>query len=132
LAIRIRNPGVLTDRQPASRRGGFTLVELTAAAVIVGIIFSGIAALRSSQTDYARKTQSDRAIANIQEALSCYLFFHGDEPESLKDLSVEKLIQRGFLLGENKSPWNTPYKLAVRDSSVIAEVEPPFVKKGGK
>jgi prepilin-type N-terminal cleavage/methylation domain-containing protein len=120
------------------RRGGFTLVEISAAVVIVGIIFGGVATLRASQTEYARQSQSEREIANIQEALSCYLYFHGGEPESLKDLSVEKLFQKGFLLGENKSPWNTPYKLAVRDSSVVVEIDSPYAKnaknakKGGR
>jgi prepilin-type N-terminal cleavage/methylation domain-containing protein len=111
---------------------GFSFVELIAATVIMGMIFSGAAVLRVSQTEYARKSQSEREIADIQEALSCYLFFHGDEPESLKDVSVEKLFQRGFLLGENKSPWGTPYKLTVLDSSIVVETESPLAKKKGR
>jgi prepilin-type N-terminal cleavage/methylation domain-containing protein len=113
------------------RRGGFTLTEIIAATAILGIIFSGTTVLRASQINYAKKSQSERDAASIQEALSCYLFFHGDEPESLRDISVEKLFKKGFLLGENKSPWNTPYKLVIQDSSAVVEIEPLFNKKRG-
>jgi prepilin-type N-terminal cleavage/methylation domain-containing protein len=110
-------------------RQGFTLIEVVASAVIIGIVFSGVSVLRTSQIEYARNLQADQDILNIQEALSCYLFFHADEPESLKDISIETLFRKGFLTGENLSPWETPYKLIVQDSSLAVEIEPSSQNK---
>jgi hypothetical protein len=97
------------------------LIELVAATTIIAMIFGGISALRGSQVEYFRKTQSERDTAAVLEALSCYLYFHGEEPEGLKDITIDKLIRKGFLIGENKSPWGVPYKLSVKDSSILVE-----------
>jgi prepilin-type N-terminal cleavage/methylation domain-containing protein len=103
------------------KRGGFTLIEIVAAVMIMAIIFSGVSVLRASQVEYARKTVFERDAAAIQDALSCYLYFHGGDPEGLEDIAVDKLFGKGFLVGENKSPWGVPYKLTIRDSAVLVE-----------
>jgi prepilin-type N-terminal cleavage/methylation domain-containing protein len=106
------------------KRGGFSLIEIVAAVMVIAILFSGMSVLRGAQIEYARKTQIERDIVVILEALSCYLYFHGEESEGLQDITVDKLFRKGFLIGENKSPWGVPYKLTFKDFSI--SVEPAF------
>ena len=101
------------------KRNGFSLIEVVAAVTILTLIFSGISALHFSLLTRSKKMELERDTALIQEALSCYLYFHADDPEGLEDVTVDKLIRRGFLIGENKSPWNVPYKLAVKENSIV-------------
>lgn len=108
------------------RHEGFTLIEVMLTVAIMALVFSGLTVTQFSQAEYVKKMESKLDITNIQEALSCYLFFHGNEPEAaLDDISIETLFKKGFLIGENKSPWGTPYKLVFRDSSVVVELETP-------
>jgi prepilin-type N-terminal cleavage/methylation domain-containing protein len=107
---------------------GFSLIEIVAAVAIIAIIFSGLTTIRASQIQYARKAESEQDVMTIQEALSCYLYFHGEDPEGLEDITIETLIRRGFLRGENKSPWGIPYKLTVKDSALIVETDPDAAK----
>jgi prepilin-type N-terminal cleavage/methylation domain-containing protein len=109
---------MLDEKRTAGKRKGFSLIELVAATTILAIIFSGVSVLRASQIKYAKKMEFERDVLIIQDALSCYLYFHGEEPEGLEEITIEKLFRRGFLIGENKSPWGVPYKLTIKDSEI--------------
>jgi prepilin-type N-terminal cleavage/methylation domain-containing protein len=105
------------------KRNAFSLIEVVAAVTIIAIMFSGLASLRVSQTQYAKDAEIERDIVTIQDALSCYLYFHGEEAGGLADITIDRLFQKGFLIGENKSPWGTSYKLTIKDSSVLVETK---------
>jgi prepilin-type N-terminal cleavage/methylation domain-containing protein len=118
--------GIMGTRIATTRlfkHNGFSLIEIVAAVMILSIMFGGLSALRVSHIQYARKMEIERDVSAIQDALTCYLYFHGEEPEGLEDLTVEKLIRRGFLFGENKSPQGFPYSLKIGDHSISVEIE---------
>jgi prepilin-type N-terminal cleavage/methylation domain-containing protein len=108
----------------SSKRKGFSLIELVAAVMILAIVFSGVTALDTARVRHAKKSRSEQDIAVIHQALSCYLYFHGEDPEGLKDITVDNLFRKGFLIGENKSPWGTPYKLTTDGSAILVEPAP--------
>jgi prepilin-type N-terminal cleavage/methylation domain-containing protein len=109
--------------QRVFKRDGFSLIEIVAAVIILSIIFSGLSALRVSHARYEREMEIERDASVIQDALTCYLYFHGEEPEGLEGITIEKLIRRGFLVGENKSPQGIPYKLRIQDRAISVELD---------
>ncbi|GHV39680.1 hypothetical protein FACS1894187_19920 [Synergistales bacterium] len=113
-------------------RKGFTLIELVCAVMIIGIIFGGVAGIHLARFDHVRKMQFQQDELNIQEAISCYLFFHGDEIENLRELTMSELFKKGFLIGENKSPQGEPYELILGESAIVVGVENLSARKYGQ
>jgi general secretion pathway protein G len=78
----------------------FTLVEMMAVVVIIGILAAVIAPKFFGQVDKANKTRVLQDIESIEKAVTLYKFDTNEFPEDLRDLVKNP--------GENPN-WNGPY-----------------------
>lgn len=67
-------------RQPTSRRGGFTLVEIAIVLAIVGLLLGGLLVPLSAQVDSQRNGETVKALNDIREALVGFALANGRLP----------------------------------------------------
>lgn len=70
----------LLPRPMSKKRNGFTLAELAVVLVIVGLLLGGLMVPLSAQTDIRYRTETDKALADIREALIGYAIINGRLP----------------------------------------------------
>jgi general secretion pathway protein G len=100
------------------REKGFTLLELLAVVMIIGILAGIIAPRLLSKTPQARINAAKATIRNLQEAVEAFHLDHGVYPEQLKDLvempsyvNPKKWPEGGYLSQAviPKDPWGNEY-----------------------
>jgi len=106
----------------------FTLVEMMAVVVIIGILAAFIAPKFFSQVDTAKVTAAKTDIKKIEQAIQLYRMETGQMPEKIRDLVREPEEIRGwngpYLDKELKDPWGNKYEFTVpgndgRDYEII-------------
>jgi len=108
--------------QPRSQRG-FTLVEIMAVVVIIGLLGTLVATAVFGQIEKARVTTARTQIKQIEAALDFYQMDNGRYPTT--EQGLEALVNRpstepvphsyrpeGYLKGGRvpRDPWNQPYE----------------------
>ena len=72
-----------------ARRRAFTLVEMMAVVVIIGILAAVIAPKFFTQVSGAQRTTALRDIKTLESQVTMFRFQHNRFPEDLEDLAVE-------------------------------------------
>jgi general secretion pathway protein G len=108
---------------PERRRRGFTLIEIMAVVLIIGLLTTIVGAVVFSQVDSARVTTARTQIKQIEAALDFYRLDNGRYPTS--EQGLEALVQRpaiapeprnyreeGYLSGGSVplDPWGIDYE----------------------
>ena len=88
---------------PSRRRAGFSLLEIMAVVVIMGLLMSIIGVSISGQIDKARLATAKAQIAQLESALELYRMDNGRYPTTSQGL--EALVRRP---GEAPEPRNYP------------------------
>lgn len=95
----------------------FTLVEMMAVVVIIGILAAFIAPKFFGQVDTAKITAAKTDIKKIEQAIQLYRMETGQMPEKIRDLVREPEDIRGwngpYLDRELKDPWGNKYEFSV-------------------
>ena len=107
----------------ARRRRGFTLIEIMAVVLIIGLLTTIVGAVVFSQVDSARVTTASTQIKQIEAALDFYRLDNGRYPTT--DQGLQALVERptiapeprnyrtdGYLSGGNVpfDPWGIDYQ----------------------
>jgi type II secretory pathway pseudopilin PulG len=92
----------------------FTLIELMVASALLMVLVGGVTVVMGRQRDVARIESFRRDRALILQASDLYFRLYGQPPGKMEDLTRSKI-----LLGENRSPWNTPYSIVFDEKSGI-------------
>jgi general secretion pathway protein G len=107
----------------ARRRRGFTLIEIMAVVLIIGLLTTIVGAVVFSQVDSARVTTASTQIKQIEAALDFYRLDNGRYPTT--DQGLQALVERptiapeprnyradGYLSGGSVpfDPWGTDYQ----------------------
>ncbi|PIE02347.1 MAG: type II secretion system protein GspG [Acidobacteria bacterium] len=96
---------------------GFTLVEMMAVVVIIGLLAAIIAPKFFTQVDKAKVTRAKTDIKKLEQAIQLYRMETGQFPEKTRDLVKEPDEVRGwngpYLEKELKDPWQNKYELTV-------------------
>lgn len=74
-----------------ARRRGFSLLELLAVVVLLGIIAAIVVPRIASPTDQARSSTADHMTSSINSAIEQYRVEHGTWPTTLDDLVPDYL-----------------------------------------
>lgn len=108
---------------PARRRRGFTLIEIMAVVLIIGLLTTIVGAVVFSQVDKARVTTASTQIKQLEAALDFYRLDNGRYPTT--DQGLEALVRRptiapeprnyrpeGYLSGGSVplDPWGVDYQ----------------------
>ena len=116
------------DRRPPAKRttastGGFTLIEIMAVVLIIGLLGGIVGVVIFGQVDRARVTTAKAQIKQIESALEFYRLDNGRYPTTEQGLSA--LVQKpttapeprrwrpeGYLQGGEVpvDPWGEPYQ----------------------
>jgi prepilin-type N-terminal cleavage/methylation domain-containing protein len=73
------------------RRGGFTLLELLAVVVILGIISAVILHRSTVTSNYAREKVIEHGLVTINSAIERYRIAEGSWPTAIADLDTDYL-----------------------------------------
>jgi general secretion pathway protein G len=110
-------------RPSRRRRRGFTLIEIMAVVLIIGLLGTIVGAVVFSQVDQARVTTAKTQIKQIEGALEFYRLDNGRYPTT--DQGLEALVREpsiapeprnyrpeGYLHGGHVplDPWSEPYQ----------------------
>ncbi len=113
----------------ARRRGGFTLIEIMAVVLIMGLLMSVIGVSIKSQIDKARLATARAQITQLESALEFFRMDNGRYPTS--DQGLEALIEKptgtpeprnyppgGYLKKRDAllDPWGEPFLYAAPGS----------------
>lgn len=119
---RIRTGGPCAHA-PRRRERGFTLIEIMAVVLIIGLLGGVVGAVVFSQIDKARVTTARTQIKQIEAALDFYRMDNGRYPST--DQGLEALVRKpssepvprnwrpeGYLKGGEvpRDPWGNPYQ----------------------
>jgi general secretion pathway protein G len=107
---------------PVRRRRGFTLIEIMAVVLIIGLLGTIVGTAIFGQIDRARVTTARSQMKQIEAALDFYRMDNGRYPST--DQGLEALVQpptiepiprnyrpEGYLQGGRvpRDPWDSPY-----------------------
>ena len=96
------------------RKQAFTLVEMMAVVVIIGILAAVIAPKFFGQVNKAQVTAAKQDIENLKKAVTLYRFDTNRFPEELRDLLKEPDGVRGwngpYLEKLPRDPWGNDYE----------------------
>ncbi|MCB1043084.1 MAG: type II secretion system major pseudopilin GspG [Acidobacteria bacterium] len=97
-----------------NRVKAFTLIEMMAVVVIIGILAAVIAPKFFHQVGSAEITAAKQDIRSIEQAISLYRMDTGGFPDTLRDLTREPDNVRRwngpYLPHEPKDPWGNRYE----------------------
>ena len=113
---KIANETHPTDEKRRHASGGFTLIEIMAVVVIMGMLMGLVGVGVFAQVDKARRTTAKAQISQIESALEFYRMDNSKYPTALEGLikqpSDAKTFPRGGYLRKAsalKDPWDQPY-----------------------
>jgi len=91
-----------------SNTKGFTIIELIAVMVIIGVILSSVLAVVKGATDNSRITSAIASIRALQTASVNYYNGNGGSYSnlSLASLASNNMLPANFTSGTNANPWN--------------------------
>jgi len=93
---------------------GFTLIEMMAVVVIIGILAAVIAPKFFGQVGQAEAAAAQQDIKQIEQAVTLYRFDTGNFPQDLRDLVREPDDVRRwhgpYLHNEPRDPWDNKYE----------------------
>ena len=89
---------------------GFTMVEMLAVLVIIGLIVTIVAGAAVSHVGKARITTTKASIVKIKEAIQTYKMYKHKYPDTLEELVPEYIAEDSSLLDawENKFEYASP------------------------
>ena len=90
-----------TGPTPERRRRGFTLIEIMAVVLIIGLLTTIVGAVVFSQVDSARVTTASTQIKQIEAALDFYRLDNGRYPST--DQGLEALVERPTIAPEPRN-----------------------------
>lgn len=98
----------MTNTCPKFKHKGFTIIELIAVMVIIGIILASVLAAVKGVTDNSRITSAIASIRALQTACVNYYNNNGGSYAglSLATLASENFLPGNFTSGVNQNPWN--------------------------
>lgn len=100
----------------APPRRGFSLVEVMVTVAVLAILLAGVGFTSvSGSGERARMTEFRCDAAMLVHGTAIYRHVFGVQPRSASDLWKE-----GIMLGENSSPWGTPYALVMDRSGLVS------------
>lgn len=98
-------------KRDVKKAGGFTLVELMAVVVIIGILASFATIKVAQYLSTARITKARADMKRIMQALELYNMEIHEYPESLEELTAEtEERSEGIISGIPKDPWGNDYE----------------------
>jgi general secretion pathway protein G len=118
-----RRLGARRRKTPGCRDGGFTLIEIMAVVLIIGLLGGIVGAVIFTQIDRARATTARTQIKQIEAALDFYRMDNGSYPTT--DQGLEALVRQpsidpvprkwrpeGYLKGGRvpEDPWGSAYE----------------------
>ncbi|RKY13689.1 MAG: type II secretion system protein GspG [Planctomycetota bacterium] len=103
-------------RSERERRRGFTLVEMMAVVVIIGILAGIVGIYVVSRIAKAREMRIKSDMKSIEDAITHFQMDKGRYPESLEELVQERILQE-----MPRDPWGNPYSYERTD-----DTEPPY------
>ncbi len=113
------------QKHPHSRRAGFTLIEIMAVVVIMGMLMATLAVGISGQIDKARIATTRTKLTRIEQALEFYQMDNARFPTS--DQGLEALVREptappaprsytpgGYIKEDGlEDPWGTPFQYRI-------------------
>lgn len=91
-----------------NNKKGFTIIELIAVMVIIGVILSSVLAVVKGATDNSRITSALASVRALQTASVNYYNSNGGSYSnlSLAALASNNMLPANFTSGTNANPWN--------------------------
>ena len=101
-------------RNRHDERAGFTLLEVMAAVVIIGILLGGGAVAVLTYISKANVTRAKSDLQKYKDQVTTYKMLVGKYPKSLNDLTEEQTKDDGnkvdaLIDGIDNDPWGRPY-----------------------
>jgi general secretion pathway protein G len=104
--MRARGSGAEASRARATRRRGFTLVEMLVALAVIGVLASLAVPAYRNYRDRADVARAVMDIANISANVSKFQQDNRALPESLAEIGQDRLLD----------PWDRPYQYVNHDA----------------
>ena len=119
---------MFSERLPSYRlrSGGFTLVELIAVIVIIGILASVVAFRTRSYLVVSKQNAAKLDVSRIAQAIDTYYATHDRYPNNEEGLRVlteqDAAFEEGILKTIPLDPWKRPYQYNSPGSNSAYEV----------
>lgn len=97
-----------TERRIDMSRPGFSLIEITAVILLIGILAAGAAIAILPQVARAKVNATRNSMNTIKTAINSYMVEHSQAPQSLQELIPDYLEQ-----GSDMDAWKTGYYYAL-------------------
>ena len=96
------------ERRIATSRPGFSLIEITAVILLIGILAAGAAIAILPQVARAKVNATKNSMNTIKTAINSYMVEHSQAPQSLQELIPSYLEP-----GSDMDAWKSNYYYAV-------------------